>query len=114
MPLLENIARGAERMSKFMSRSAKKRQPLHRKHGNKNYYKGTGARSEGKLNSKARFIVDRDKLLELVAPDLTDFKLKPYVSSAIYPRDILQQKNAVFGVEVMGHPGKVPPPKEIE
>jgi Mitochondrial ribosomal protein L27 len=58
-----------------LSKAATKRQPLHRKHGNKNFYKGTGARSEGKLNSKAKFIVDKDKLLELVAPDLTDFKV---------------------------------------
>jgi Mitochondrial ribosomal protein L27 len=75
MPVLAGIARGGLRLSKYLSKAATKRQPLHRKHGNKNFYKGTGARSEGKLNSKAKFIVDQDKLLELVAPDLIDFKV---------------------------------------
>jgi Mitochondrial ribosomal protein L27 len=75
MPLLDTVARGGLRMSKYMSKAATKRAPLHRKHGNKNYYKGTGARPEGKVNSLGRFIVDKDKLLELVAPDLTNFQV---------------------------------------
>ncbi|KAG5190143.1 mitochondrial ribosomal protein L27-domain-containing protein [Tribonema minus] len=112
MPVLGDIARGALRMSKYLSKAATKRAPLHRKHGNKNFYKGTGARSEGKLNSKAKFILDKDKLLELVAPDLTNFQLKPYVAKSIYPRDILQKPNAIFGTENMGHPGPKPALRE--
>ena len=66
--------------SKFVSKSAAKRIPLNAKHARKGYKKGKGCRSEGRLTSKARFIVDPQKRLELVVPDLTGFKLKPYVS----------------------------------
>ncbi|CAN0112552.1 unnamed protein product, partial [Discosporangium mesarthrocarpum] len=83
MPLLGDIARGGLRMSKYISIAARKRLPLTSKKGNKNYYKGKGARKEGHLNSKGRFIVDPSLRLEIMAPDLTDFKLKPYVAKTV-------------------------------
>ena len=67
-------------MSKYLSKSAGKRLPLTSKRGNKNYYKGKGATKEGRLTSKGRFIVDKLKRLQLVVPDLTGFKLKPYIA----------------------------------
>ena len=66
--------------SKFVSKSAAKRIPLNAKHARKGYKKGKGCRTEGRLTSKGRFIVDPERRLELVVPDLTGFKLKPYVS----------------------------------
>jgi len=60
-------------MSKYLSKSATKRLPLHPKHAKKGFYKGNGCRSEGRHTSKARFIMDRSKMLELVVPDLTGF-----------------------------------------
>jgi len=69
-------------MSKFLSKSARKRQPLTVKRGDKNYYKGKGATKQGRHTSKAKFMVDPKKLLELVFPDLNGFKLKPYIAAS--------------------------------
>lgn len=71
-------------MSKYISKSARKRIPMTSKMGNKNYYKGKGATKEGTLNSKGRFITDPSRRLEIVAPNLDGFKLKPYVSKAVW------------------------------
>ncbi|CAN0373580.1 unnamed protein product, partial [Hapterophycus canaliculatus] len=51
MPLLGNIAT-ALRMSKFISKSARKRIPMTSKMGNKNFYKGKGSTKEGKISSR--------------------------------------------------------------
>ncbi|CAM9743243.1 unnamed protein product [Choristocarpus tenellus] len=80
MPLLGDIARGGLRMSKYISKAARKRIPMTSKMGNKNYYKGKGARKEGWLNSRGRFIVDPSRRLEIVAPDLTGFKVTRFFS----------------------------------
>ena len=61
--------------SKFVSKSAAKRIPLNAKHARKGYKKGKGCRTEGRLTSKGRFIVNPERRLELVVPDLTGFKL---------------------------------------
>ena len=66
-------------LSKYISNARTKRLPLTTKRVGKGYYKGNGARKEGKINSKARFIQDKEMLTELVVPDLTNFKLKAYV-----------------------------------
>lgn len=68
-------------MSKFLSKSATKRLPLNTKRARKSFYKGKGATKEGHLTSKNRFIVDHSRRLQLVVPDLTGFKLKPYIAS---------------------------------
>ena len=78
-------------MSKFLSKSARKRIPLTTKRAKKGYYKGNGANKEGYFGKGGRFVVDKSLQLELVAPDLTDFKLKPYVAQQVprYPKDML-------------------------
>jgi len=65
--------------SKYIPNARAKRQPLNTKRAGKGYKKGYGARSEGRITSKGRFIMIRDKVTELVVPDLTNFKLKAYV-----------------------------------
>lgn len=65
--------------SKYISKSRTKRLPLTTKRAGKNYYKGNGARKEGFINSRARFVRVREMCTELVMPDLSDFKLKAYV-----------------------------------
>jgi hypothetical protein len=60
-------------MSKYLTKSAAKRLPLNTKRAGKGYYKGKGGTKEGKLNSKAKFIVNPKKRLELIVPDLEGF-----------------------------------------
>jgi len=50
------------------------------KMGPKDYYKGRGSRSLGKIDSKGHFTLDAKKLPVFIVPDLTDFELKPYVA----------------------------------
>ena len=80
-------------MSKFLSKSARKRIPLTTKRAKKGYYKGNGANKEGYFGKGGRFVVDKSLQLELVAPDLTDFQLKPYVAQQVprYPKDMLPE-----------------------
>jgi len=63
-------------MSKYLSKSAKKRLVLTTKRARKGYYKGNGATKEGRLTSKGKFIVDPLKRLQLIIPDLTGFKVR--------------------------------------
>jgi len=63
-------------MSKYISKSAKKRLPLTTKRAHKGFYKGKGSTKEGRLTSKGKFIVDPLKKLELVVPDLEGFKVR--------------------------------------
>jgi len=71
-------------MSKYLSKSAGKRLPLSTKHVRKGYYKGKGATKEGTFRGKAgRFVMDKDRMLELIVPDLTGFKLKPYIANTV-------------------------------
>jgi len=63
-------------MSKYLSRAAKKRIPLNAKFAGKGFYKGKGATKQGTFSGRAgRFVLDRDLLLDLVVPDLTNFKV---------------------------------------
>jgi large subunit ribosomal protein L41 len=61
----------------------------------KGFYKGNGSTKEGRLSNKGRFIVDPLKRLELIVPDLTGFKLKPYIASTVsrFPPEL--QRNRV-------------------
>ncbi|GKY91874.1 hypothetical protein MPSEU_000159000 [Mayamaea pseudoterrestris] len=68
--------------SKFISKSAKKRLVLTTKRAHKGFYKGKGGTKEGRISSKGKFIVDPLKRMQIVAPDLTGFKLKPYIASS--------------------------------
>ena len=69
--------------SKYTSRTAGKFLPLHSKHAKKGWYKGNGCRSTGTLDSKAHFHIDRERLIKIIVPDLTNFKLKPYVAKTV-------------------------------
>jgi large subunit ribosomal protein L41 len=62
-------------MSKYISKSAKKRLPLTTKRAGKGFYKGKGSTKEGRLTSKGRFIVDPLRRLELIIPSLNGFKV---------------------------------------
>ncbi len=64
-------------MSKYLSKAAAKRRPLTTKRAGKGYYKGNGCTTEGSFRGKAgRFVLDRSRMLELVIPDLTGFKVR--------------------------------------
>lgn len=83
-------------MSKYLSKAAKKRLPLTTKRASRGgFYKGKGGTKEGRLNSKGRFIVNPLKRLELVIPDLTGFKLKPYIAASVPKFPPEQQRNRV-------------------
>ena len=63
-------------MSKYLSKAAAKRRPLTTKRAKKGYYKGKGCTTEGSFRGTAgRFVMDRSRMLELVIPDLTGFKV---------------------------------------
>lgn len=67
--------------SKYISKARTKRLPLTTKRVGKGFYKGKGARTEGRLTSKAKFIPIAEMRTQLVMPDLKDFLLKPYVGA---------------------------------
>jgi len=69
--------------AKYLSKTASKYLPLSPKHAKKGYKKGNRCRSTGRVTSKGKFIVDPNKLVEVVAPDLTGFALKPYVAASV-------------------------------
>ncbi|KAH1179389.1 39S ribosomal protein L41, mitochondrial [Mauremys mutica] len=73
MGLLTNLARGlvrgADRMAEFTS-----------KRGPRSHNKGRGARKLGYLTLGGKFIKIKEMVPEFVVPNLTGFKLKPYVS----------------------------------
>jgi len=52
------------------------------KRGNKNFYKGRGAKSIGYRTKHGRFTFDPSKFarISFIAPDLTGFTLKAYVA----------------------------------
>lgn len=56
---------------RFLMRSA-----LNSKMGNKNFYKGRGARNEGTHTTKGAYVVRPERLLEIIAPDLKGFQVR--------------------------------------
>ncbi|KAI8925134.1 mitochondrial ribosomal protein L27-domain-containing protein [Entophlyctis helioformis] len=56
------------------------RGPLTPKHGNKNYYKGTGSGRMGHWTKHGQYVVEEWRMRQYIVPDLTGFELKPYVS----------------------------------
>nr|XP_043607608.1 39S ribosomal protein L41-A, mitochondrial-like [Erigeron canadensis] len=50
------------------------------KSGPRDYYKGKNCKPIGFHTRKGGYVVVQEKLPNYVVPDLTDFKLKPYVS----------------------------------
>eukprot|EP01127_Copromyxa_protea_P006391 TRINITY_DN16228_c0_g1_i1.p1 TRINITY_DN16228_c0_g1~~TRINITY_DN16228_c0_g1_i1.p1 ORF type:complete len:149 (-),score=42.81 TRINITY_DN16228_c0_g1_i1:23-469(-) len=79
--MLGSLIRGMERsgLNRNLGRRAL-RGKASSKQGPRNFYKGRGAKSLGKVDSKGRFRYDARKLPVLVVPDLTDCELKPYVA----------------------------------
>ncbi len=61
---------------------ARKLVAINSKRGNKNFFKGRGAPSTGAHTSRGGYRHDAARLASytFIAPDLTDFKLLPYVS----------------------------------
>ncbi|CAL8999539.1 unnamed protein product [Prunus brigantina] len=59
---------------------------LSSKRAPRDYYKGKNCKPIGFHTRKAKYVVQQEKLPNYVVPDLTDFKLKPYVSQC--PRDV--------------------------
>ncbi|MCL7039511.1 hypothetical protein MKW94_019552 [Papaver nudicaule] len=53
---------------------------LSSKRAPKDYYKGKNCKPTGFHTRKGGYVVVDEKLPNYVVPDLTDFKLKPYVS----------------------------------
>ncbi|CAL8104776.1 unnamed protein product [Prunus armeniaca] len=59
---------------------------LSSKRAPRDYYKGKNCKPIGFHTRKAKYVVQQEKLPNYVVPDLTDFKLKPYVSQC--PREV--------------------------
>ncbi|XP_003757595.1 39S ribosomal protein L41, mitochondrial [Sarcophilus harrisii] len=66
--LTRGLVRGADRMSKWTS-----------KRGPRTFYKSRGAKFTG-FSKSGKFVMVKEMVPEFVVPDLTGFKLKPYVS----------------------------------
>ena len=62
-------------------RSKAKRGPITSKKGNRFFYKGRGVGSRGVFTTKGTFQVQPWRVFSFIVPNLTDCKLKPYVSS---------------------------------
>ncbi|KAF6152120.1 hypothetical protein GIB67_031442 [Kingdonia uniflora] len=58
---------------------------LSSKRAPREYYKGKNCKSTGFFTRKGGYVVMEEKLPKYVVPDLTDFKLKAYVSQC--PRE---------------------------
>ncbi|XP_071430453.1 large ribosomal subunit protein mL41 [Pithys albifrons albifrons] len=67
--LARGLVRGADRLSPFTS-----------KRGPRTYNKGRGAKKLGLLTGNKKFVLIKEMVPEFVVPDLTGFKLRPYVS----------------------------------
>ncbi|CAL5219143.1 g920 [Coccomyxa viridis] len=55
------------------------------KTGPKGYYKGKGVPTVGHHTRKGGYKILQDRLPQYVVPDLTDFKLKPYIAYETKP-----------------------------
>ncbi|ONK69826.1 uncharacterized protein A4U43_C05F27140 [Asparagus officinalis] len=53
---------------------------LSSKRAPRDYYKGKNCKSTGFHTRKGGYVLQDEKLPRYIVPDLTDFKLKPYVS----------------------------------
>ncbi|NP_001086478.1 39S ribosomal protein L41-A, mitochondrial isoform X1 [Xenopus laevis] len=73
MGLISKIARGLVRGADRMAECTSKQGP-------NSYNKGRGAKKIGYLTASGKFVKVREMVPVFVVPDLTGFKLKPYVS----------------------------------
>jgi len=60
--------------SKYTNRL--RRGTLTSKRGNKDYYKGYGARTEGVHTTKGAYVVLPERLMKIVAPDMSGFQVR--------------------------------------
>ncbi|XP_005994514.1 large ribosomal subunit protein mL41 [Latimeria chalumnae] len=67
--LARGLVRGADRMAEFTS-----------KRGCKTHYKPRGTKRTGFITSSGKFVTVKEMVPEFVVPNLSGFKLKPYVS----------------------------------
>ncbi|XP_065882564.1 large ribosomal subunit protein mL41A-like [Dysidea avara] len=69
-------------MSRFLRGAlmGARREPMTSKRGNKDFYKGGGAKPTGVPTKKGGYLVLQNRITHIIIPDLTGFKLKPYVS----------------------------------
>eukprot|EP00897_Mesotaenium_endlicherianum_P006438 jgi/Mesen1/5822/ME000296S05104 len=74
--ILRGFLRGRSVPGKGISQLTSKR-------AGKNFYKGKGARNMGRHTRKGSFLLEEAKMPTYVVPDLTDFKLKAYVSHTV-------------------------------
>ncbi|KAK9110984.1 hypothetical protein Scep_018503 [Stephania cephalantha] len=80
MGLIQVIARSMRRKrTSSLNILSSKRAP-------RDYYKGKNCKPTGFHTRKGGYVVQDEKLPNYVVPDLTDFKLKPYVSQC--PREV--------------------------
>jgi hypothetical protein len=76
-------------MSKYLSKAATKRKPLTTKRAGKGYYKGNRCTKEGTFSGRAgKFVADKSRMLELVIPDLTGFKVRAACKTFVNEIDI--------------------------
>ncbi|KAI3992931.1 hypothetical protein MKX01_009674 [Papaver californicum] len=66
---------------------------LSSKRAPKDYYKGKNCKPAGFHTRKGGYVVVDEKLPNYVVPDLTDFKLKPYVSQCAVEVKTTEQPN---------------------
>lgn len=57
MPLLSGISSGYQRLSKYITKAARKRLPLSPKRAGKGFYKGNNCASTGRINSLGACVV---------------------------------------------------------
>ena len=83
---------GAGGMNLQQTRSYARRVPaqgyyrLTTKRVNRHYYRGTGSRNLGRINSRGTFKRDKMKEPEYIFPNLSGFELKPYVEVLARPK----------------------------
>jgi len=77
------LAQQVSFFSKYISKARKKRLPMTTKRVGRGFSKGNGAKKEGIITSKGKFIRVPEKCTELQVPDLTGFKLKAYIAPGL-------------------------------
>eukprot|EP01018_Ginkgo_biloba_P007492 Gb_11397 [translate_table: standard] len=70
---------------------------LSSKRGPRDYYKGKNCKSTGFHTRKGGYVVMTEKLPHYVVPDLTGFKLKPYVAHGVSEEATSTNKTAESG-----------------
>ncbi|CAI9534984.1 unnamed protein product [Staurois parvus] len=73
MGVLQNVVRGLVRGSDRMAEITSKMGP-------KSFNRGRGTKMVGYLTSNRKFVKVKEMVPQLIVPDLTGFKLRPYVS----------------------------------